>query len=214
MFLIDGAQKIMRESWDHFYYLTKDNPPSMGLVKAVSLLGYAGDGLDFGCGAGRDTRYLLVHGFHVTAVDQEAVSLGMLVPLQIERLSLVQSTFEAFTFANYDLVNAHYALPFIRKEQFSTVFTRLKTSLKPGGLFVGQFFGVHDAWNVGGDRITFFTREQALDELIGLDIITFDEEEVDGTTTEGAAKHWHAYHIIARKLYYQYDELLRFSFPR
>ena len=57
---------------------------------------------------------------------------------------------------------------------------------------------MHDAWNVGGDRITFFTREQALDELIGLDIITFDEEEADGTTTEGAAKHWHAYHIIAR----------------
>ena len=55
----------MRKSWDweHFYQRTKDKPPSLGLVKAVSLLGHADDALDFGCGAGRDTRYLLAQGF-------------------------------------------------------------------------------------------------------------------------------------------------------
>jgi tellurite methyltransferase len=192
----------MRESWDweHFYQRTKDKPPSLGLVKAVSLLGHADDALDFGCGAGRDTRYLLAEGFSVTAVDQEALSLTLLAQLQTEHLCLVQSTFEDFTFANYGLVNAHFALPFIRKEQFSTVFTRLKTSLKPCGIFVGQFFGVRDAWNARANPITFLTREQAFDELTGLDIVVFDEEEADGRTAEGITKHWHVYHIIARKL--------------
>ncbi|BCL84641.1 tellurite resistance protein [Ktedonobacteria bacterium brp13] len=190
----------MRKSWDHFYQLTKDNPPSIGLVKTVSLLGHAGDALDFGCGAGRDTRYLLAQGFHVTAVDQEAVSLALLTQLQTERLCFVQSTFEDFPFAHYDLVNAHFTLPFIRKELFSAVFTRLKTSLKPCGIFVGQFFGVHDTWNVSANHMTFFTREQALDELKGLDIATFDEEEVDGITADGTTKHWHVYHIIAYNL--------------
>lgn len=200
LFLLDGAQKIMRESWDHFYQLTKDKPPSIGLVKAVSLLGHVDDALDLGCGAGRDTRYLLAQGFYVTAVDQEAISLTLLAQLRTEHLCLVQSTFEDFTFADYGLVNAHFALPFIRKERFSTVFARLKTSLKPCGIFAGQFFGVHDAWNVSTNHITFLTRKQAFDELTGLDIVAFDEEEADGRTAEGAAKHWHVYHIIARKL--------------
>ncbi|HEY4387387.1 MAG TPA: class I SAM-dependent methyltransferase [Ktedonobacteraceae bacterium] len=189
----------MRENWDQFYQLTKDKPPSAGLVKAVSLLEHAGEALDLGCGSGRDTRYLLAQGFQVTAVDQEATALAALTELLTERLSLVQSAFEDFTFAKYDLVNAHFALPFIRKNLFSTVFTRLKASLKPGGIFVGQFFGIHDAWNARAEHMTFLTREQTLKELAGLETLGFEEEDADGFTTEGFAKHWHVYHIIARK---------------
>ena len=190
----------MRESWDHFYHLTKDKGPSSGLVKAISLLGHTGDALDLGCGAGRDTRYLLAEGFRVTAVDQEAASLALLAELQATNLCCVQSTFEDFTFSQYNLVNAHFALPFIKKEQFSAVFSRLKTSLKLCGIFVGEFFGTHDAWNIPNNHMTFLTYEQAHEELEGLTIVAFDEKEFDGRTTEGTAKHWHVYHIIARKL--------------
>src|SRR5262249_29556689 len=109
------------------------------------------------------------------------------------------STFEKFAFTHYDLVNACFSLPFINKEQFSVVFARLKRSLKSDGIFVGEFFGCHDTWNVHGSRMTFLTREQALDALNGLTIIAFDEEEFYGTTIEGVAKYWHIYHIIARK---------------
>lgn len=190
----------MRESWDLFYELTKDKPPSTGLVKAIALLGHIGRALDFGCGAGRDTRYLLMQGFQVTAVDCEANSLAALAQFPSKRLRLVQSTFEDFTFSNYDLINAHFSLPFIRREQFSAVFTRLKTSLKPRGIFVGQFFGIHDSWNVSANHMTFFTRDQALGELADLEMVTFEEEDTDGITAEGTAKHWHIYHIIARQL--------------
>jgi SAM-dependent methyltransferase len=199
-FLLDGAQTILRERWDHFYQLTKDKPASIGLVKAVSLLGHAGDALDLGCGVGRDTRYLLARGFHVTAVDQEALSLTMLAQRQTKRLCLVQSTFDYFTFANEDFIHAHFALSFIRKVQFSTVFAKIKTSLQSRGTFVGQFFGIRDAWNVCTTHITFLPRKQTFDELTGLNIVVFDEEETDGRTAEGTAKRWHIYHILARKL--------------
>ena len=102
----------MRKSWDHFYRLTHDKPPSEGLVKAVSLLGHTGEALDLGCGAGRDTRYLLAQGFQVTAVDREATALAVLAEQSTPHLYLVQSAFEDFPFAHYDLVNAHFALPF------------------------------------------------------------------------------------------------------
>lgn len=189
----------MRKSWDHFYHLTQDKPPSEGLVKAVLLLGHTGDALDLGCGAGRDTRYLLSQGFQVTAVDREATALAVLSGQSTPHLYLVQSAFEDFSFAHYDLINAHFALPFIQKDLFSTVFARLKESLKPGGIVVGQFFGVHDSWNTATNHLTFLTREQALAELNGLKLIAFEEEDTDGHTAEGTAKHWHIYHIIARK---------------
>lgn len=186
-------------NWEEFYRITKDHPAWPRLVKAVALLSQAGKALDLGCGAGRDTRYLLAHGFAVTAVDREAASLALLNDLPTEHLRLVQSTFESFTFEHYHLINAHFALPFTAKEHFSEVFARLKAALLPGGIFVGQFFGTNDTWNTPETSMTFLTREQVLNQLTGLEILELDEEDQDGTTANGSPKHWHVYHIIARK---------------
>ena len=79
------------------------------------------------------------------------------------------------------------------------VFERLKASLNPGGIFVGQFFGVNDTWNTPDSSMTFFTREQAQKQLEGLDIVEFEEEDQDGATADGTPKHWHVYHVIARR---------------
>lgn len=185
--------------WNDFYQITRNRPPWPRLVRAATLLGPTGTALDLGCGAGRDTRYLLELGFEVTAVDRETASLATLADLPADRLRLVQSAFEHFIFERYDLINAHFALPFIDKELFSMVFARLKASLKPGGIFVGQFFGVNDTWNTPENTMTFFTREQALDQLAGLEIIEFEEEDQDGATADGTPKHWNVYHIIARR---------------
>jgi tellurite methyltransferase len=193
------AKRNPQLNWEEFFHITKNHPPSPRLVRAVSLLGRTGEALDLGCGAGRDTRYLLACGFQVTAVDKEAASLAALADLPRERLHLVQSTFEDFPFTSYDLINAHYALPFTQKEQSSAVFARLKAALKPGGIFVGQFFGVNDTWNTPETTMTFLTREQAHTQLAGLEIIEFEEEDQDGTTARGEAKHWHIFHIVARQ---------------
>ncbi|EFH80247.1 class I SAM-dependent methyltransferase [Ktedonobacter racemifer] len=186
-------------AWNDFYTSTKNRPPWPRLVRAVELLKRGGEALDLGCGAGRDTRYLLGSGFRVTAVDQEAASLELLADLPPDRLDCVQSLFEDFQFGYYDLINAHFALPFIDREQFSLVFVCLKAALKPGAIFVGQFFGVNDSWNTPETRMTFFTRQQALAYLDGLELLEFEEDDQDGTTAVGKPKHWHVYHIIARK---------------
>lgn len=190
----------MREfTWSNFYHITRNSPPWPRLVRAVALLGHTGEALDLGCGAGRDTRYLLEQGFTVTAVDREAASLAKLADLPTEHLRLVQSAFEDFTFGEYDLINAHFALPFMRPDLFALVLARLKASLKPGGIFVGQFFGAHDTWNTAENAMTFFTHEEAEDQLKGLEVVEFEEEDRDGATADGTPKHWHVFHIIARQ---------------
>src|SRR5690242_18591230 len=152
-------------NWGNFYGFTKDSPPWPLLMRAAALASKGGQALDLGAGAGRDTRYLLEQGFQVTAVDAEPGSVALLSALPQDHLLVVRSSFEdfAFAFATYDLISAQFALPFMPKERFATVFARLKGALVPGGVFAGQFFGVHDEWN-GPERahaMTFLTRAEA-----------------------------------------------------
>lgn len=188
--------------WAKFYRHTRERPPWPRMIRAASLVPLKGRALDLGCGAGRDTRYLLSQGFQVTAVDADANAMAILAtfPHQ-ERLRAVQSSFVDFAFERYDLINAHFSLPFLPREQFYAVFEKVRQALSPGGLFVGQFFGIHDQWNTpeNASAMTFLTREEALQALEGLDVIEFEEEDVDSVVADGSPKHWHAFHTIARK---------------
>jgi tellurite methyltransferase len=185
--------------WEDFYKFTKDRPPWPLLVKAVSFLSRKEYALDLGCGAGRDTRFLLEQGFAVTAVDNDPHAIALLADFHQERLRAVRSSFEDFEFETYDLVNAHFALPFAPEDRFHEVFARIKHALHAGGLFVGQFFGVNDEWNIPGNQMTFLTREQAEAKLKGLKVLEFREEDVDSHVADGTPKHWHVFHIIAQK---------------
>lgn len=189
-------------NWRDFYKHTAGSPPWPRLVRAVSLVRQKEYALDLGCGAGRDTRYLLEQGFDVTAVDSDANAMAILAtfPHQ-ERLYAVQSSFADFTFGSYDLINAHFALPFAGKRQFSEVFERVKQALRPAGIFAGQFFGVRDEWNVPEQDMAFVSREQAEEMLRGLEVIEFEEEDADGHTADGTPKHWHVFNILARRGY-------------
>lgn len=186
-------------SWDQFYELTRSAPHWPLLQRAVSHLDHKKDALDLGAGAGRDTIYLLEQGFNVTAMDRETSAMAILTELNNPKLKVVQSAYDDFPFAQYDLINAQYALPFNPPATFNVVFDRIKQALRPGGVFTGQFFGVHDQWNQPDSDMTFVSREQAQELLSDLEVIEFQEVELDGTTADQTPKHWHLFHIIARK---------------
>ncbi len=99
----------------------------------------------------------------------------------------------------YNLVNAQYALPFIRSDLFKGCVARLITALRPGGVLAANFFGPHDEWNVPGDHRTFVTRAEVEAMLTDLEIMELSEEDREGETAFGTTKHWHVYHVIARR---------------
>ena len=188
-------------NWAEFYKHTRERPPWPRMIRAASLVTRKNRALDLGCGAGRDTRYLLTQGFQVTAVDADANAMAILATFPQEKLRAVQSSFGDFVFENYDLINAHYCLPFLAREQFYSVFGKVRQALNSEGIFVGQFFGTHDQWNTAerAEKMTFLTRKEAMQALDGLDVVEFDEEDVDSVVADGSPKHWHVFHIIARK---------------
>jgi hypothetical protein len=91
-----------------------------------------------------------------------------------------------------------FALPFTGPADFESVFSEIKGSLKKGGVFCGQLFGMNDEWSKN-PKMTFHTEAQVKDLLDDLEILSFKEVEEDSTTANGTPKHWHIFHIIAKK---------------
>jgi SAM-dependent methyltransferase len=159
-----------------------------------------GFGVDLGCGQGRDTREMLRRGWRVLAIDAEPEAIERLRAATGDepRLETRVTSFVDAEWPAADLVNAGYALPFCPPEQFDAVWARLVASVRRGGRFSGQLFGDRDEW-AGDGSLTFLTRDEALGRLEPFELERFDEEDEDGKTALGDPKHWHVFHVIARR---------------
>lgn len=184
-----------------YYENTHNAPPSDLLEQALQSLGPdAKNTLDLGCGAGRDTRFLLEKGFTVTAIDIDQNTAKYMRKLaHQDRLRFVCSSFNNFQFQTYDLINARYALPFALPNDFAVVFEEIKKALLPGGVFVGQLFGVDDEWNATDSTMTFHSLGEVRNLLAGLKVLVLKEINEAGKLADGSTKHWHVFDIIAQK---------------
>lgn len=180
----------------------KFDPPRPLLMRAAALATPKDHALDAGAGALNATKYLLSAGFtHVTALDSALASQKVAEELPPEQVTFVLSRFEDFAYpaGAYDLVNAEFSLPFIHRDEFAAVFAALLASAKPGGLFTGQLFGLNDSWNTPESGMNFHSRADVERLLRGFDIVEFEEEDHPGKTKLGEPKHWHIFHILARR---------------
>jgi tellurite methyltransferase len=191
--------------WAAYYDATAGRPPRRTLLAALGAFppGAASRfAVDLGCGEGRDTVELLRRGWQVLALDAEPAALERLrarpdlpsgAPLETRC-----ARFEDADWPSADLVNASFALPICPPERFPGLWRRLVASLRPGGRFAGQLYGDRDDW-AGRPDMTILTRAAAERLLANLAVELFEEEESDAVTPRGDRKHWHIFHIVARK---------------
>jgi tellurite methyltransferase len=191
--------------WAAYYQQLRDRPPRRTLVKALDLFGELTPealAVDLGCGDGRDIVELLRRGWRVVAVDSEPEALRQLAARNLpgeERISPVEARLEDIPMPlGVQLVNSSFAMPLCEPEAFRVLWERIREALPPGGRFSGQWYGVRDSWH-GRPGMTFVDKDEARALLAGLDIEMFEEEEADGVTPRGNPKHWHIFHIVARK---------------
>jgi tellurite methyltransferase len=178
------------------------DPPRALLVKAAGLARCRRHALDAGAGALNATKYLLSAGFrHVTALDASPNAAKLAADLPPEHVTFVLSRFEDFACAagRFDLVNAEFSLPFIGADNFPAVFARLLGSVGDGGILTGQLFGLNDSWNRPDSGMNFHSRAAVETFLRDFAILELEEEDHPGQTKLGEPKHWHIFHIIARK---------------
>lgn len=210
-FRVTGNRAIMTgnvESWESYYAKTGGRPPRETLLFALDRFDDELDpaarrfAVDLGCGNGRDTIELLRRGWHVLAVDAEPTAIeGLRARPDLPRhgeLETLVSRFEDAVLPDADLVNSSFALPLVDPRRFPDLWDGILSALRSGGRVACQLYGERDSW-VGRPGMTFFTKG-GVDALIEpLDVELFREEEDDSVTPRGQAKHWHIFHIVARK---------------
>jgi tellurite methyltransferase len=207
--------------WTSFYDAV-DDEPSETLLAALDRreleVGTHQDtpfAVDLGCGSGMDTIALLDRGWRVLAIDADAEGIRRLEQSLAargegaHRVETRVARFEDATWPQAEIVNASFALPFCHPDSFASLWERVVASLAPGGRFCGQLFGDRDEWaplpsasrgSWSSPRaMSFHSRDEVLALLHGLEIELLDEVDEDGQTAVGDPKHWHVFHVVARK---------------
>jgi len=194
--------RVLDESWHPWarYLRLAGGDARPTLLDALARFAAPGLAVDLGAGAGRDSAELLRRGWSVIAIDgeQDAVDrLHALAGADSPRLETRLARFEESSWPTCDLLNASFSLPFCPPASFPGLWGRIVESIRPGGRFAGQFFGEHDQW--AGSGIVVQSRETLERLLAPFELERFEELENDGSTVSGRPKHWHVFHVVARK---------------
>ncbi len=202
------AQRDQIKDWRTYYEKTGARPPRETLIFALDRFDQEGRdpaslaAVDLGSGSGRDTVEILRRGWSVLAIDAELAAIEALkarpdLPPDA-RLSTMVHRFETAKWPAVDLVNSSFALPLCPPDTFPEMWRRIQDSLHPGGRVSCQLYGDRDSW-AGDPTITFLDRGTLDAMLKDLAVEHFREEEDDSVTPRGTPKHWHIYHLVARK---------------
>lgn len=188
-----------------YYAATREGGPRKTLLAALDAFGgAAGFALDLGCGTGRDTVEMLRRGWRVLAVDAEAEAIEALRarPEAVaagRRLETEIARFEGIALPRCDLVNSSFALPLCGPGEFPGLWRRIREAIRPGGRIACQLFGPRDSFAGRADPPAIHDRVEVEALLAGMSVEMCEEEETDSVSPRGQAKHWHIFHVVARK---------------
>jgi SAM-dependent methyltransferase len=115
------------------------------LALADELIPAGADVLELGCGAGVPVTATLAVGRNLTGVDISAVQIG-LARANVRSAMFVQADLTSLWFdaATFDAVVAFYSLTHVPRAEHAALFRRIRSWLRPGGLFLASL-GVEDS---------------------------------------------------------------------
>ncbi|MDW8341598.1 MAG: class I SAM-dependent methyltransferase [Geminicoccaceae bacterium] len=200
------SRKRHEEEWERYDAAAGAGPPRPTVLFALERC--AGEGrapglaVDLGCGTGRDAVPLLRRGWRVVALDRRIAALARLAervsPGERRRLLLWAERIEDAVPPPCDLLIASFSLFLVAPEAFARSWERLRAALRPGGRIACQLLGPEDDW-AAEPGITVHERAELAALLAGLEVERLEEERSTSTTPRGAVKHWHLWHLVARK---------------
>ncbi len=185
------------KDWGDYYSASQERGVNPFFAKLEPFLGPTGEALDLGCGLGQASLLLAERGWHVEALDPDPRALQDEAVLAHPRIACRREDARRAEYGRYDLILGMFSWFFMPVADFRELWPRLRRALAAGGIVAGQFLGARDDW--AGPETAAFGREETLEFLAGLEILSFEEAERDGKTITGDPKHWHVFHAIARQ---------------
>ena len=184
-----------------YYENTRNTLPNLNVREFTEIEKKTGNAIDIGCGAGRDTIFLIKKGWSVLAIDREDTKSMIKENLnekEILKLKFSKQDFENIVLEDNDLIVANFSLPFCDKKCFYNIWDKIVNSIRKDGYFVGNFLGLNDSWAMIKEQMVFLSKEQVEELFNKFEIIKFEEIEGDGKTALGKIKHWHIYNVIGK----------------
>lgn len=188
-------------SIEKYYDNTKNAEPNYIVKEFIKLNVRPGNAVELGCGAGRDTVYLIKNGWNVLAIDKENVKSRIVEKLskdELKKFKFSKQKFECIELEKNDLIVSNFSLSFCNKNDFKKLWNKIRNSILNDGYFVGNFFGNNDEWKNIKEEMTFLTKRQTIQLFKDFEIIKFKEVEKDGLTGSGKIKHCHIFNVIAK----------------
>lgn len=130
---------------EKFYGNTKNALPHENIKKFIKMETKTGDAIDLGCGAGRDTIFLIKNDWNVTAIDREDtkdIIESNLNIKELKRFKFVCQNFENIQLDKNDLIVSNFSLPFCSKNYFNDFWNKIVNSINNGRILCRKFF-----WN-------------------------------------------------------------------
>ncbi len=94
--------------------------------------------IDFGCGVGNDTKFLIENGFFVTCIDKSSKSKELVYEkLQgSNKYEFINEEFKEVKLPKVDLFYSCLSLQFIKPVDLDNVMKKINDSIKEDGFFV------------------------------------------------------------------------------
>lgn len=123
---------------EKFYENTKNAMPHDNIKKFIEMKTKIGNAIDLGCGAGRDTIFLIKNNWNVTAIDREDTKNIIEANLnvkELEKFKFICQSFENIQLDKSDLIVSNYSIPFCNKNNFNDFWTKIVNSINNNRIF-------------------------------------------------------------------------------
>lgn len=128
-----------------YYENTKDALPHPMLKRFIDMNIKPENTIDLGCGAGRDTVYLIKNGWKVLSIDREdteEIISSKLNSEEIKNFRFKCQNFENIELEKNKLLVANFSIPFCKKDCFNEFWNKVTDSILKERILYWKLFWI------------------------------------------------------------------------
>lgn len=128
-----------------YYENTEKALPHPMVKKFINMNNNPKYAIDLGCGAGRDTIYLIKNGWKVLSIDKENTSEIISSKLnneELEKFNFECQDFENIELEKNNLLVANFSIPFCNKDYFNEFWNKIANSILKERILCWEFFWI------------------------------------------------------------------------